>query len=81
MQIIIKQSENKNRVFPCPSVKEGQRETSIDTLDPGSRQIAVEEGRDGLAGLRDLVVVVVLNQTMSQKMDEGRLPGQGRVNI
>ena len=25
----------------------------IDTLDPGSKQIAVEEGRDGLAGLRD----------------------------
>ena len=33
-------------------------ETSSDTLDPGLRQIAVEEGRDGLAGLRDLVVVV-----------------------
>ena len=42
------------------SVKEGQWETSIDTLDPGSGQIAVEEGRDGLAGLRDLVVVVVV---------------------
>ena len=41
-------------------VKEGQWETSIDTLDPGSRQIAVEEGRDGLAGLRDPVVVVVV---------------------
>ena len=35
-------------------------ETSIDTLDPGSGQIAVEEGRDGLAGLHDLVVVVVV---------------------
>ena len=33
-------------------------ETSIDTLDPGLRQIAVEEGRDGLAGLRDLAVLV-----------------------
>ena len=32
----------------------------IDTLAPGSRQIAVEEGRDGLASLRDLVVVVVV---------------------
>ena len=42
------------------SVKEGQWETSIDTLDPGSRQIAVEEERDGLAGLCDLVVVVVV---------------------
>ena len=40
------------------SVK-GQWETSIDTVDPGSRQIAVEEGRDGLAELRDLVVAVV----------------------
>ena len=40
-------------------VKEGQWETSIDTLDPGSRQIAVEEGRDGLAGLRDLVLIPV----------------------
>ena len=40
------------------SVKEGRWETSIDTLDPGSRQIAAEEGCDGLAGLRDLVVVV-----------------------
>ena len=35
------------------SVTEGQWETSIDTLDPGSRQIAVEEGRD-------LVVVLIL---------------------
>ena len=34
--------------------------TSIDTLDPGSRQIAVQEGRDGLAGLRDPLLVVVL---------------------
>ena len=42
------------------SVKEGQWETGIDTLDPGSRQIAMGEGRDGLAGLRDLVVVVVV---------------------
>ena len=41
------------------SVK-GQGETNIDTLDPGSRQIAVEEGRNGVAGLRDLVVVIVL---------------------
>ena len=40
------------------SVK-GQGETSIDTLDPGSGQIALEEGRDCFAGLRDLVVVVV----------------------
>ena len=32
---------------------------NIDTLDPGSGQIAVEEGRDGLARLRDLVVVVI----------------------
>ena len=47
------------------SVEEGQWKTSIDTMDPGSRQIAVEEGRHGLAGLRDglaglgdLVVVV-----------------------
>ena len=39
-------------------VKEGQWETSSDTLDPGSGHIAVEEGRDGLAGLRDLVVVI-----------------------
>ena len=31
------------------SVKK-QRETTIDTLDPGSRQIAVEEERDGLEG-------------------------------
>src|SRR5277367_3785101 len=38
--------------------KEGQWETSIDTLDLGSRQIAVEEGRDGPARLCDLVVVV-----------------------
>ena len=29
-------------------------------LDPGSGQIAVEEGRYGLAGLGDLVVVVVM---------------------
>ena len=43
------------------SVKEGQKETSIDTLNPGSRQIAVEKGCNGLTGLRDLVVVVVLN--------------------
>ena len=41
------------------SVKEGQGKTSIDTLDPGSGQIAVEEGRDDLAGIRDLVVVVI----------------------
>ena len=40
--------------------KERQWETCVDTLDPGSGQIAVEEGRDGLAGLRDLVVVVVV---------------------
>ena len=39
------------------SVKEGQWETSIDTLNSGSGQIAVEEGCDGLAGLLDLVVV------------------------
>src|SRR5277367_5376658 len=39
--------------------KERQWETSIDTLDPGSREIAVEEGRNGPARLRDLVVVVV----------------------
>ena len=32
----------------------------MDTLEPGSRQIAVEEGRDGLAGLGDLVVVVIV---------------------
>ena len=36
--------------------EKGQRETIIDTLDPGSGQIAVE-GRDGLAGLRNVVVV------------------------
>ena len=36
-----------------------QCEAGINTLDPGSGQIAVEEGRDGLAGLGDLVVVVV----------------------
>ena len=47
------------------AVKEEQEETSIDILDPGSEQNAVEEGRDGLAGLRDLVVVVLsLNQLM-----------------
>ena len=34
-------------------------ETSIDTLDPGSGQIAVDEGRDSLTGIRDLAVVVV----------------------
>ena len=34
-------------------------ETNIDTLDTSARQIAVKEGRDGLAGQRDLVVVVV----------------------
>ena len=33
-------------------------ETSIDNQDPGLRQIAVEERR-GLAGLRELVVVIV----------------------
>ena len=43
----------------CRKEEEEQGETSVDTLDPGSGQIAVEEGRDGLAGLRDLVVVVV----------------------
>ena len=32
-------------------------------MDPGSRQIAVEEGRDGLAGLRDLLVVVAVAHT------------------
>ena len=37
------------------SVKEGQGETSIDTLDPGSGPIVVKEGSDGLAELRDLV--------------------------
>ena len=42
------------------SVKEGQGKSSIDTLDPGSGQIAVEEECDGLAELRDLVVVVVV---------------------
>ena len=42
------------------SVKEGQGGISIVTMDPSTGQIAVEEGRDGLAGLRDLVVVVVL---------------------
>ena len=40
------------------SVKEeqGKPVRPTDTLDPGSRQIAMEEGRDGFAGLRDLVV-------------------------
>ena len=37
----------------------GDGKTNIDTLDPGSGQIAVEEGRDGLAGLCDLAVVAV----------------------
>ena len=32
------------------SAKEGQGETSIDTLNPSSGQIAVEEGRDALPG-------------------------------
>ena len=41
------------------SFKEGEGETSIDILDPGSGQIALEEGSDDLAGLRDLVLVVV----------------------
>ena len=49
-----------------PSVK-GQWEASIDTLDPGSRQIAAEEGRDGLAGLCDLVVVVVVRPVLARK--------------
>ena len=35
-------------------------ETTIDTLDPSPGQIAVEEGRDGLVELRDLVVHVVV---------------------
>ena len=48
------------------SVKEGHWETSINTLDPDSRQIAVEEGRDGLAGLRDLVVVVIIKISRAQ---------------
>ena len=47
----------------CSRVKEGQWEKSIDTVDPGSEQIAVEEGRDALAGLRDLVVVVVIKKS------------------
>ncbi len=38
--------------------KERQREMSIDILDPGSGQIAVQEGRDSLDSLRDLVVAV-----------------------
>ena len=37
-----------------------QGETSIDTLDPGSRQISCGEERDGLAELRDLRVAVVV---------------------
>ena len=36
-----------------------QGSAKIDAQDPGSEQIAVEEGRDGLAGLRDLVVEMV----------------------
>ena len=30
----------------------------MSACDPGSRQITVDEGREGLAGLRDLAVVV-----------------------
>ena len=41
-------------------VKEWQGGNNVDTQHPGSGQIAVEEERDGLAGLRDLVVVVVV---------------------
>ena len=58
-------------VSPCPSLTDRTKQcprttrsdqlnkVSIETLYPGSRQLAVEAGRDGLAGLRDVVVVVV----------------------
>ena len=55
------------------SVK-GQGEISIDTLDPGSRQIAVEEGRDGLAGLRDLVVAVIITQIIDNRTADSFYP-------
>ena len=45
--------------------EERQWETCVDTLDPGSGQIAVE-GRDGLPGLRDLVVVVVVAENYNE---------------
>jgi len=45
--------------------------TSIDTLNPGSRQIAVEEERDSLAGLHDLVVVVVNHLKLHLLFDGG----------
>ena len=48
---------------PAPNfvrpVKAGQREIGIDTLDPSSRQITVQEGYNVLARLRDPVLVVL----------------------
>ena len=42
------------------SVKEGQGKSNIDTQESGLRQISVDEGLDGLAEVRDLVVVVCI---------------------
>ena len=68
---MLEKSPGSPTLYLVRSVKKGQGEISVGTLDPGSRnkktdpslfqrQIAVEEGCDGLAGLRDLVVVVGL---------------------
>ena len=51
--------------YLVPSAKEGKGEISMNTLVQGSGQIAVMEGRDGLAGLRDLVVAVVVCHIMT----------------
>ena len=40
-------------------MKTDQDETSIDTLDPGSGQIEVHYGRDDLARLHGLILVIL----------------------
>ena len=46
----------------------------MDTLDPGSGQIAVKEGREGLAGLQGRVLVVVV-------LDSINIISKGRANF
>ena len=48
-------SPKHSLVFPAKR----QGETSITSQEPGSGQTSVEEERDGIVGLRDLVEVVV----------------------